>query len=72
MNKHTIRYAMLGCIAALAIAIIYAFVKLYVLAHRVDTSIFLVNILMFTVIANIVIYLAKKEREIEERNMFED
>jgi hypothetical protein len=72
MNQQTIHYAMLGCIAALAIAIIYAFVKLYVLAQRVDASIFLVNILLFTVIASIVIYLAKKEREIEEHNMFED
>ena len=53
MNKQTIHYAMLGCIAALAIAIIYAFVKLYVLAQRVDASIFLVNILLFTVIAGI-------------------
>jgi membrane protein YdbS with pleckstrin-like domain len=54
---------MLGCIVALTIAIIYAFVMLYVFAHRVDASIFFVNILLFTVIASIVIYLAKKERE---------
>ena len=64
---------MLGCIAALSIAIIYAFVKLYVLAQRVDASIFSVKILLFTVIAGyILISLARKEREIEEHNMFED
>ena len=60
MNRRTIRYGIAGCIVALAAAIIYAVVRLYVLAHRADLSILLVNVIGFVVIGGLLIYLTKK------------
>ncbi len=60
VNRRTIRYGIAGCIVALAAAITYAIVRLYVLWHRVDLSILLVNVIGFAAIAGLLIYLTKK------------
>jgi len=67
VNRRTIRYAMAGCIAALAAAVIYAMVRLFVLSQRVDASIFVINVVVFAGIAGFMIYLTKKERELDEK-----
>lgn len=72
MNRQTIRYAIMGCIAALAAAVVYAIVRLFVLAQRVDASILIVNVVMFAGIAGLLIYLTKKDRDIEEQEFFRD
>ena len=72
MNRRTIRYAIFGCIAALAAAVVYAMVRLYVLSQRVDASIFVINVILFAAIAGVLIYLTKKEKDIEEEEMFKD
>jgi drug/metabolite transporter (DMT)-like permease len=70
MNRQTIRYAMLGCIAALAAAVIYAMVRLFVLSQRVDASIFVINVVVFAGIAGFMIYLTKKERDLDKKEFF--
>lgn len=60
VNRRTIRYGIAGCIVALAAAIMYAIVRLYVLWHRVDLSILLVNVIGFAAIAGLLFYLTKK------------
>lgn len=72
MNRRTIRYAMTGCIVALAAAVIYAMVRLFVLAQRVDASILVVNVIVFGAIAGFLIYLTKKDRDLEEEELFRD
>ena len=72
MNKRTIRYSIVGCIAPLVASIVYAIVKLYVLAQRADISILFVNVILFTIIANILIYLTNKEQDIGEEELFKD
>jgi fluoride ion exporter CrcB/FEX len=72
VNRQTIQYAVAGCIAALAAAIIYAIVRLYILWQRVDLSILLVNVIGFAAIAGILIYLTKKNRDLEEEELFRD
>ena len=72
MKRQTIRYAIAGCIVALAAAVIYAMVRLFVLAQRVDASILVVNVIAFAGIAGLLIYLTKKERDIEEEELFRD
>jgi hypothetical protein len=72
VKKRTIRYAIAGCIVALAAAVIYAMVRLFVLAQRVDASILVVNVIAFAGIAGLLIYLTKKERDIEEEELFRD
>lgn len=70
MDRRTIRYAMVGCIAALVAAVIYAVVRLFVLSQRVDASIFVINVVVFAGIAGFMIYLTKKERELDEKEFF--
>ena len=70
MSRRTIRYAMAGCIVALAAAVIYAVVRLFVLSQRVDESIFVINVVVFACIAGFMIYLTKKERDLEEKEFF--
>jgi inner membrane protein involved in colicin E2 resistance len=72
VNRRTIRYGIAGCIAALAAAIIYAVVRLYVLWQRMDSSILLVNVIGFAAIAGVLIYLTKKEKDLEEEELFRD
>lgn len=66
MNRRTIRYGIACCIVALAVAVMYAIVRLYVLWHRVDLSILLVNVIAFAAIAAVLIYLTKKDKDLEE------
>ena len=72
MNRRTIRYGIIGCIVALAAAVVYAIVRLFVLAQRVDASILAVNVILFAGIAGVLIYLTKKDRDIEEEELFRD
>ena len=72
MNRRTIRYGIASCIVALAAAITYAIVRLYVLWHRVDLSILLVNVIGFAAIAGLLIYLTKKDKDLEEEDFFRD
>jgi hypothetical protein len=72
VNRRTIRYGVAGCIVALAAAIIYAIVRLYILGQRVDLSILLVNVIGFAAIAGVLIYLTKKDKDLEEEELFRD
>jgi drug/metabolite transporter (DMT)-like permease len=63
---------MMGCVAALAAAVAYAIIRLIVLAQRVDASILVINVIAFAGIAGLLIYLTKKERDIEEEELFRD
>ena len=57
---------------ALFAATIYAIVRLYVLSQRVDSSTLLVNVIGFAAIAGILIYLTKKDKDLEEEELFRD
>jgi maltodextrin utilization protein YvdJ len=72
MNRRTIRYAMASCIVALAAAVIYAMVRLFVLAQRVDASILVVNVIVFAGVAGFLIYLTKKDRDLQKEELFRD
>ena len=72
MNRRTIRHAMASCVVALAAALIYAVVRLFVLAQRVDASILVVNVIVFAGIAGLLMYLTKKDRDLEEEELFRD
>ena len=72
MRRQTIRYAIAGCIVALAAAVVYAMVRLFVLAQRVDASILIVNVIAFAAIAGLLICLTKKDRDLEEEEFFRD
>ena len=72
MDRSTIRYAMAGCIVALAAAVVYAIVRLYVLSQRFDASIIVINVVVFAGIAGFMIYLTKKERDLEKKEFFSD
>ena len=72
MNRRTIRYGIASCIVALGAAIIYAIVRLYVLGQRMDSSILLVNVIGFAAIAGVLIYLTKKDKDLEEEELFRD
>ena len=71
MNRRTIRYGIACCIVALAVAVMYAIVRLYVLWHRIDLSVLLVNVIAFAAIAGVLIYLTKKDKDLEEQ-LFRD
>jgi hypothetical protein len=47
-------------------------VRLYVLSQRVDLSILLVNVIGFAAIAAVLIYLTKKDKDLEEEKFFRD
>ncbi len=72
VNRLTIRYVIASCIVALAAAIMYAVVRLYVLGHRVDLSILIVNVIGFAAIGGVLIYLTKKDKDLEEEELFRD
>ena len=66
------RYGIAGCIIALFGATLYAIVRLYIFSQRVDWSILLVNVIGFAAIAGVLIYLTKKEKDLEEEDLFRD
>jgi hypothetical protein len=72
VKRRTIRYGAAGCLIALVAAPIYAIVRLYVFSQRVDSSILLVNVIGFAAVAGILIYLTKKEKDLEEEEFFRD
>ena len=72
MSRRAIRYGIAICLAALAAAIVYAIVRLYVLWHRMDLSILLVNVIGFAAITGVLIYLTKKNRDLEEEELFRE
>jgi hypothetical protein len=53
-------------------AVLYAFVRLYGLNQRVDVDIIIVNVAVFTASGAVLLYLAWKERDIEQEEMFRD
>lgn len=72
MDKKVIRYGILTTIAVMVAAIAYAFIRLYVMNIRVDLSIFLVNIVVFSASAAALVYLLWKGRQLEEEELFRD
>ena len=70
VKRRTIQYGVAGCIITLVAATLYAIVRLYVFSQRVDSSILLVNVIGFAVVACILIYLTKKEKDHEEEELF--
>jgi hypothetical protein len=58
---------MVGCIVALAAAVVYAVVRLFILSQRFDASIFIVNVVVFAGVAGFMIYLTVKEKEIDRK-----
>lgn len=72
MNKNQVRYGIYACIAAMIGAVLYAFVRLYILNQRVDIDIIIVNIVLFTISAGIMVYLSWKQRDTEMKEMFRD
>jgi fluoride ion exporter CrcB/FEX len=72
MKRKMIRYGVAGCIIALVAATMYAMVRLYVFSQRVDLSILLVNVIGFAAISCILIYFTKKEKDLEEEDLFKD
>jgi hypothetical protein len=72
VDKRTIRYGIAGAIVIMVGAIAYAFVRLYVMNIRVDLSVFIVNIVVFSASAAVLVYLLWKERQLEEDEMFRD
>ena len=69
-NPRRIKIAIISCIVILFASVVYASVKLYVLRQRIDLSIVIINVFIFAIIAGIIIYLSKKQRDIEEDKLF--
>jgi hypothetical protein len=72
VDRKTIRYGIAGAIAIMAGAIGYAFLRLYVLNVRVDLSVILVNVVVFSASGAVLVYLLWKDRQLEEEDMFRD
>ncbi|MFL6509555.1 MAG: hypothetical protein ACJ700_00010 [Nitrososphaera sp.] len=72
MKRRTLQYGVAGCIIALVAATIYGIVRLYVFSQRVDLSILLVNVIGFAAISCVLIYLTKKDKDLEEEELFRD
>jgi hypothetical protein len=72
VKRRTLQYGVAGCIIALVAATTYAIVRLYVFSQRVDSSILLVNVIGFGAISCVLIYLTKKDKDLEEEELFRD
>jgi hypothetical protein len=72
VKRRTLQYGVAGCIIALVAATIYAIIRLYVFSQRVDSSILLVNVIGFAAISCVLIYLTKKDKDLEEEELFRD
>ncbi|AIF84459.1 hypothetical protein NTE_02409 [Candidatus Nitrososphaera evergladensis SR1] len=71
-KRQQLRYGIYSCMAAMVGAVGYAFVRLYGLNQRVGFDIIIVNVVVFTISAGIMVYLSWKERDIEQEEMFRD
>jgi fluoride ion exporter CrcB/FEX len=72
VKRRTLQYGVAVCIIALVAATIYAIVRLYVFSESVDWSILLVNVIGFAAISCVLIYLTKKDKDLEEEELFRD
>jgi hypothetical protein len=72
VERSTLRLAKAACVAALGAITLYAFVRLYVMSQRADASILLMNVVLFTAVAGVLVYLFKKERDLDQERMFGD
>lgn len=63
---------MVGCVVVLSAAVVYAMIKLFVLSQRVDASILVINVVAFAGVSGFMIYLAKKDRDLQEKDLFGD
>ena len=72
MGKRSVRYGVYACLAAMAGAILYAFVRLYGLNQRVDVDIIIVNVVVFTACAGALLYLSWKDLGMEQEELFRD
>jgi drug/metabolite transporter (DMT)-like permease len=72
VKRRLIRYGVAACIIALVAATMYAIVRLYIFSQRVDSSILLINVIGFAAISCILIYLTKKEKDLEQEELFKD
>lgn len=72
VNSRQARYGIYACMAAMVGAVAYAFVRLYGLNERAGMDIIIVNIVVFTLSAGIMVYLSWKERDIGQEEMFRD
>lgn len=67
VERKNIQYAKAACIAGLASIAIYAFVRHFVMSQRADVSTLILNVALFAAIGGVLIYLSKKERDLEHR-----
>jgi hypothetical protein len=72
VDRKTIRYGITGAITIMVGAIGYAFLRLYVMNVRVDLSVILVNVVVFSASGAVLVYLLWKDRQLEEEEMFRD
>jgi hypothetical protein len=66
VNRSKLQLAKVLCVAALAAIAIYGFIRLFVMSQRADTSILLLNVILFAAIAGLLVYLSFKERNFEK------
>lgn len=72
MRKKYIDYAIIGCLLVLVVLILYSVVKLYILFQRVDISIIVSNVIVFTIVAVAILFLLKKRSDAEENELLRD
>jgi hypothetical protein len=72
MRKKYIDHAIVGCLLVLVVLILYSVVKLYILFQRVDMSIIITNVIVFTIVAAAILFLLKKRSDIEESEFLRD
>jgi hypothetical protein len=72
LEKKQLRVAKILCIVALSAITLYSFVRLYVMSQRADASVLLLNVFLFSAVGGLLIYLSKKERDLEKEEMFRD
>ena len=72
MRKRTLDYAIAGCLITLVCSVVYAIIKLYVFFQRIDTSIIIANIIVFTLVGIALLFLLKRRSDIEQEDQLLD
>ena len=72
MRKEYIDYSIVGCLSVLVGCILYSVVKLYIFFQRIDTSIIILNVIVFAVVAAAILLLLKERSDIEEGELLSD